>query len=128
MMQVSAGVIVRDGKILICQRPVGKSLAGLWEFPGGKLEAGETLEECLQREIFEELSVEVEVGDFIASSEYKYEHGEFEIFAFFARIIGNAELISNVHQNIAWVKLSELDDYKYPEADLPIIEKLKNLS
>ena len=64
MKKVSAGIVCRNGKILICQRPKGKSLAGFWEFPGGKLEEGESLQDCLKRELKEELDIEVAVGDF----------------------------------------------------------------
>ena len=61
--EVGTGIIVRNGKIFIGQRPEGKPLAGLWEFPGGKLEAGETIEQCLKRELKEELDVEAEIGN-----------------------------------------------------------------
>lgn len=69
MKQVTAAVIEKDGRVLIAQRKTGDALAGKWEFPGGKLEPGETPEACLRRELREEFGVETEIGDFICSSE-----------------------------------------------------------
>ena len=68
MKDVSAGIIVRNGKIFIAQRPEGKPLPNVWEFPGGKLEPGETLPQCLKRELKEELDVDAEIGEFIMNT------------------------------------------------------------
>lgn len=72
MAQVAAAIIRKDNKILICQRGAGGSTAFLWEFPGGKLEPGETLEECLVRECKEELEIDIKVGKVFSETEYEY--------------------------------------------------------
>ena len=84
MKQVSAGIIICKNKILIARRNHHKSLSGLWEFPGGKQEEGETLQECLKREIMEELRLEISVGNFLMQSIYEYEHGAICLNAYYA--------------------------------------------
>lgn len=121
------GIIVRDGKVLIAQRPEGKSLAGFWEFPGGKLEDGETIRQCLIRELKEELSVEATIGEFIMNTSHDYEHGSFALEVFFVHISDNVEPRNNVHQQLKWVTPQEMDDYVFPIADIVIIEKLKTI-
>ena len=124
MKEVGTGIIVRNGKIFIGQRPEGKPLAGLWEFPGGKQEEGETIEDCLKRELREELSVESQVGAHIMDTVYKYPENEFRLHVYFVHIVGNAEPKLNVHQNGAWVTPSELKNYQFPPADENIITEL----
>lgn len=127
MKIVGTGIIVRDGKILIAQRPEGKSLAGFWEFPGGKLEDGETIEQCLIRELAEELSVEATVGEFIMNTSHDYDHGSFSLEVFFVHITDNTEPHNNVHQQLKWVTPQEMELYTFPVADIAIIEKLKTI-
>ena len=73
--------------MLICQRPEGKTLAGYWEFPGGKLEEGETMPECLKRELKEELGIDAQIGNFFMESVYKYDFGEIALSVYFAELI-----------------------------------------
>lgn len=127
MKTVGTGIIVRNGKILIAQRPEGKSLAGFWEFPGGKLEAGETIKQCLIRELQEELSVEASVGEFIMNTSHDYEHGSFSLEVFFVHIPDGIEPHNNVHQQLKWVTPQEMELYTFPIADIAIIEKLKTI-
>lgn len=127
MKTVGTGIIVRDGKVLIAQRPKGKSLAGFWEFPGGKLEEGETIKQCLVRELQEELSIKATVGEFIMSTSHEYEHGSFSLEVFFVFIPDNIEPKNNVHQQLKWVTPQEMDLYTFPVADIAIIEKLKTI-
>lgn len=127
MKNVAAAIIVRNGKIFIAQRPEGKSLAHHWEFPGGKLEEGETLPQCLKRELREELNIDADVGEYFMISTYDYEFGTIALNAFWVTVKGNGEVKSNEHENTAWVSPQELDNYKFAPADMPIVAKLKEL-
>ncbi|OGI01240.1 MAG: hypothetical protein A2Y25_01775 [Candidatus Melainabacteria bacterium GWF2_37_15] len=122
MDKVTAGIIEKDGKVLIARRKSGKCIGAKWEFPGGKLEVGETLEECLKRELKEELDVEVKVGEFVASSKFICKNREIELVAFrVAYISGDIVLID--HDEVQWVKPSELRNYEFTLPDVPIVEK-----
>ena len=79
MRQVSGACLEKDGKILIARRKTGDNLAGKWEFPGGKLEPGETPEACLKRELKEEFGVETRIGEFICASKFEYKHLPIEL-------------------------------------------------
>lgn len=114
-----------ENKILIGQRPVGKALAGLWEFPGGKQEEGETVEQCIIREIKEELNVECIVKDFLLTVSKEYEHGAFQLMVYRASIKDIQNLTANVHQKLLWVTPEEMDNYEFPPADAEIIDFLK---
>jgi 8-oxo-dGTP diphosphatase len=121
---VIAAVIERDGHILICKRKRGKQHAGFWEFPGGTLEDGETREQCLKRELREELAISAEVGDLICVSEYTYTPDwTIKLLAYRTTVIAG-NFILNDHEEIRWVKPTDLADYEFPEADRPIVEKL----
>lgn len=122
--QIAAGIITCDHKILIAQRKRGKDLAFFWELPGGKLEAGETLQECLKREMIEEMDLEITVGDLFMSNVYDYEFGRFQINAFWASC--ESQLIPKIceHEQYKWVTPKQALDYKFSPADVPIIEKL----
>lgn len=127
MKEVGTGIIVRNGKIFIGQRPEGKPLAGLWEFPGGKQEQGESIEECLIRELKEELSVDATVGKHIMDTIYKYPENEFRLHVYFVTIPEEAKIKLNVHQNSAWVSAQDMNKYKFPPADEEIIKILQNM-
>ncbi len=126
MKIVGTAIITDDkGRILIGQRPEGKALAGLWEFPGGKQEEGETVEQCIIREIREELDVRCVVGDYIMSVSKAYPHGEFKLMVYLARIPDVENLKALVHQDLRWVSAAELKDYEFPPADVDIIAYLQ---
>lgn len=120
---VTAAVLFRDGKLLIARRPAGDPLANKWEFPGGKMEAGETPEACLARELKEELDIEVEVGGFLGESVHRYQHGTIRLLAFQA-CWKNGKLKARAHGAVTWVSVGELDDYDFAPADMPFVEKL----
>jgi 8-oxo-dGTP diphosphatase len=123
---VIAAIIERDGRILIARRKRGKEHTGNWEFPGGTLEKGETHEQCLKRELQEELAIMVEVGDLFCSSEYSYTPDwTIKLLAYRTTVISGIFNLSD-HEEIRWVKAADLANYDFPEADMPIIEKLIN--
>lgn len=123
MRQVTAAFLEKDGKILIAQRKTGDNLAGKWEFPGGKLEPGETPEACLKRELMEELGVETRIGGFICSSKFEYKHMPIELLVYRAwHVAGEFQLRD--HDQLAWVTLAELKAYEFCSADIPVVEHL----
>jgi A/G-specific adenine glycosylase len=122
---VTAAVIWRDDKVLIAQRPLEGMLGGLWEFPGGKQEDDETLTQCLQREIAEELGIEIEVGQLITIVKHAYTHFKITLYAFECRLVrGNPQLLGVADWR--WVSLDEIDTFAFPRTDLQIIDVLKN--
>lgn len=123
MKQVTAAVIEKDGKILIAQRKAGDALAGKWEFPGGKLEPGETPEACLRRELAEEFGVDTEIGAFVCASRFEYKHTHIELLVYRARHVAG-EFKLNDHAAIAWVAPGELKGYDLSSADIPVIDHL----
>ena len=123
MQIVSCAVIEKHGKILIARRKSGDQMAGKWEFPGGTIEPGETPEQCLKRELLEELGVEIGIDGFICSSTWKYDHATIQLLAFKATLL-SGELILHDHAEISWVTPQELADYDFPEADVPIIRHI----
>lgn len=119
MKEVTAGIIHRDGKILICRRAEG-SCAHLWEFPGGKTEPGETPFECLSRELWEELSIEIRPIR-------EYCRSEFGVLSF---VFIEAEIISgepqlSVHEEMKWVTPEELSEFEWCPADMDVAKALK---
>ena len=120
---VIVAVIERDNHILIAKRKQGKQHPGKWEFPGGTLEE-ETHEQCLKRELMEEFSITVQVGNLICSSEYSYTPDfTIRLLAYQASVISGAFNL-NDHEEMRWVRPSDLAKYDFPEADWPIIGKL----
>lgn len=113
--------------MLICRRPPGKALAGLWEFPGGKLEPGETPEACLIRELREELGIEVTGAclspSFFASHSYEHMHLLMPLFLC-RRWTGTVRALE--HSDLAWVKPLQLGDYPMPPADEPLVAWLRD--
>lgn len=122
-LPVIAAIIRQDDQVLLCQRKIG-ALAGKWEFPGGKLENGETPEECLVREIEEELGITIEVDDIYQAVHTQYEHGDFLIIGYLARHV-EGEISLRVHSACAWVDMGRLMDYDLANANIPIAESLK---
>jgi 8-oxo-dGTP diphosphatase len=121
-LQVAAGVIVRDGRLLIARRARGEGRAGKWELPGGKREDGESLEDCLVRELAEELGIVVEVGEPLASAR----HGSIEVTAFRVRsFVGSLE--ASVHDELCWIHPTEGSRFDLLEPDRPILRALQRL-
>lgn len=126
MKEVTAAIIFKDNRVLIAQRAPGDKLAGQWEFPGGKIEPGETAQECLKREIREELDVDIDVLDFFGESIYAYHSGKIRLMAYWCEWV-SGDFTLKVHSNIAWANYNELDLYDFAPADIPLVEKLKRV-
>jgi 8-oxo-dGTP diphosphatase len=105
------------------QRSAVDKLPLMWEFPGGKVEDGETPEECLKREIKEELNLNIKVGSLVATSRYNYTSGEIILLAYNAEIISGV-LQLKIHYDARWVVLDELRHYEFCPADMAIIKTL----
>lgn len=124
VVEVAAGLVYREGRYLIARRKPGVHLGGFWEFPGGKREPGETLEECLRRELLEELSICIDVPIPFQIVRHEYAEKTVELHFFHCRIeTGHAAAIDCAE--IRWVWPHELGDFEFPPADRPIIEALR---
>ena len=119
MIHVAAAVIEKNSKILITRRGPGEIMAGLWEFPGGKLEENETVYECLEREIKEELNLEIISGEIIEKSVYSYPDFDITLTAVSAEII-KGEIKMAVHDRYEWISPSDFSLYSFTPADIPI--------
>ena len=121
---VVAAILIHNNKVLIAQRANDDPLAGYWEFPGGKIENGETPAESLIREMREEFCINIEVGEFFESSIYPYDKGTIRLLAYICRW-NEGEIRSTVHHDYAWVGINELDQYTFAPADIPLVEKMR---
>lgn len=126
MKDVTAAIIIQDDKILITRRAPGQNLAGKWEFPGGKIEPGETPEICLARELEEELAITVLVGERFGESIYEYDRGTIRLLAYRAEILGG-DIALSVHDSYSWESFSDLDRYDFAPADIPLVRKLQEM-
>jgi 8-oxo-dGTP diphosphatase len=124
MKRVAAGILVKDGNVLIARRKPGQNNAGLWEFPGGKIEENETPQECLERELEEELGIRVKAGRILAESVDNSDHGPFAILAIEAELI-SGEITLGVHDAARWVGLEVLSSYRLAPADRELLDKIQ---
>ncbi len=119
---VVIGIIRRAGKVLICQRPEGKSFAGYWEFPGGKLEPGETLRECLEREVWEELAIRVRPTLALPVIDHDYPNGPIRLHPYVCQHVeGEPQMLAC--QAVKWVEPSDLRAHQFPPANDELIEE-----
>lgn len=125
MIEVTAGVIQRSGLYLIARRAPGKSLEGYWEFPGGKVEAGETHEACLARELKEELDLDVVVEDYIGESMTGEGENQVRLVAYATRT-EQEHITSSDHDELKWISMYQFGDYEFAPADVPIVKELLN--
>ncbi len=126
MKTVTAAIIRHADTVFLARRKTGQKLEGYWEFPGGKLEPGETLQACLEREIFEEFNWEIKAGEMVATSDYAYAHGSIRLIALAAAVIAG-EPEPTVHDAMEWVPIARLLHYQLAPADIAIAEKLTKL-
>lgn len=121
-IEVVAAIILRDGRIFATQRGYGE-WKDWWEFPGGKIEPGESTEDALKREIREELATEIEVDELLTTVEYDYPKFHLTMHCYLCTIIsGDLSLLE--HEDARWLALDELDCVKWLPADKDVIEKL----
>ena len=130
LLLVAAAVLLDgEGRVLLAQRPQGKSLAGLWEFPGGKIESGERPEAALARELQEELGIEVAATDLVPTGFASHAYDDFHLLMPLWRTrTWTGEPTSREGQDLAWVDIGALSDYPMPPADIPLIATLKVLN
>jgi 8-oxo-dGTP diphosphatase len=124
----AVALIDADGRVLLAQRPPGKSMAGLWEFPGGKLEAGESAESALVRELAEELSIET-IDSCLAPltfASHAYENFHLMMLVYACRS-WRGQVAAREGQQLAWVRPVEMYQYPMPPADVPLIGMLQSL-
>ena len=121
-MVVAAGVIERDGRFLVTQRQAGVHLEGFWEFPGGKCEAGETLDSCLTRELQEELGVDAHIGEEVCKTLHEYADRSVELHFLKCELLGEPK--PQLGQAMSWVAREELASLSFPSADLELIRIL----
>jgi mutator protein MutT len=121
---IGAAVIWRDGKILIDRRKPGGAMGGLWEFPGGKVEPGETISDCILREIREELGITIAVGEPLITIEHTYPTFTIVLHVHHCQHVeGEPQTIEC--DEIRYVTVDELDQYEFPAANIEIINALK---
>lgn len=120
---VTAGIILKDGCVLLARRNRNKTLGGMWEFPGGKQEIGETLTECLERELLEELGVSSKAGSVFIESRHQYTDLEIDLIGIFATIDSENFVLVD-HDEVAWVQVRDLIKYNLSPADIPISNEL----
>ena len=122
-MPVTAAVIERGGKVLIARRK-SPFMGHSWEFPGGKLEDNETLEECLKREIHEELGIDIAVGGLISSRKHVLNcQSAIMLYAYHARYL-SGDIVLNDHDEIAWVAPEDIQKYSFPDPDWQIVKDI----
>ncbi len=126
LIQVTAAVIEKNGRILIARRKKGEGHGGSWEFPGGKLEPSETPENGLKRELSEELGIEVSIGDFIGSFPYRSSRISLELLVFRAVVLGG-KIHLKEHEEVRWVLPEEMKEASFSEPDRPAVRCLKSI-
>ena len=122
-VRVVAAVIEQAGRVLIARKRQGDRLGGKWEFPGGKIDEGESPEAALKRELLEELGIDADIGDFFCSSHYDYRHISVDLLTYRVRHF-SGEMTAHVHDELKWVVPVDLRNYDFPEANLKIIRVL----
>ena len=128
LVVAACALINPDQRLLIAQRPEGKALAGLWEFPGGKIEAGELPEETIARELREELAVTVATSDLTPLTFASHAYAEFNLLMpLYVCRRWEGTVAPHAGQELTWVRASRLRDYDMPPADIPLISHLQAL-
>jgi 8-oxo-dGTP diphosphatase len=125
VIEVAAAIIEdAEGRILIARKKEGKPLAGFWEFPGGKIEPGETAEACLVRELQEEMSIRIDPYAYFGTNEFDNGKVQIRLIAYRARFVGGTIALVD-HDAYAWVEIEGLSSYSVAPADVKFVEMLK---
>lgn len=125
IIEVAAGLVFRRGQLLITQRQAQAHLGGLWEFPGGKREPGESFEQCLRRELQEELGIQVSVGLLIESITHAYPEKTVRLNFYRCEWLqGDPQPLGCA--DLRWIRTAELDEFKFPPADERLLERLRS--
>ncbi|HWR16303.1 MAG TPA: (deoxy)nucleoside triphosphate pyrophosphohydrolase [Terriglobales bacterium] len=124
MTRVVAGLITRNGDIVICQRTRHQSMPLKWEFPGGKIEFGEQPRDALRRELEEELGIQATIGDEVSRIVHTYPNGGTVELRFFVVSEYSGELENRIFRDVQWVNRSKLPEYDFLEADEPVVRDL----
>ena len=122
-IEVAAGLVFRDHKLLITQRPLGSHLAGMWEFPGGKREAAETFEACLERELAEELGIVVRVEQLVETIAHDYPEKSVLLQFYRCRWMNNEPRAIGC-ADYRWISREEISQFQFPPADTRLLESL----
>lgn len=124
IIEVAAGLVFRRGQLLITRRPAEAHLGGLWEFPGGKREPGESFEQCLRRELLEELGIEVTVGELIEDLTHAYPQKTVRLNFYRCQLIlGEPQPLGCA--DFRWVSPQQLGEYIFPPADARLLSRLQ---
>ncbi len=127
MIDVVAAIMRNEeGKIFIARRRFGSMHGGKWEFPGGKVEAGESYQEALARELFEEFGIKTEVLDHFLTSTHQYGHVNIQLHSYFVKNLSSI-IEMNEHEDLAWVTTEDFGAYDFVEADMQIVSALQKL-
>jgi mutator protein MutT len=124
IIQVTAAIIEKNGRILAARRKSGSHLAGYWEFPGGKIEPNETEEECLARELWEEFGIRCIIGDFFAESIYDYQSKVIRLLSYRVQHLSGTFQCRD-HDQIVWLPVHQLHSLTWAPADIPLVKKLQ---
>ena len=125
MISVLAGILRKNNKILIGRRAPHEKAPGLWEFPGGKMEDDETPEECLKRELKEELGIEADIGALFTEYIYRYPHVTYKLYFYYVdNFSGNLEY--NAHDRLEWIGTDQFKDYDFLPGDQPVLKLLSS--
>ena len=124
MKQVVAALILKDGKVLVCQRTRHQSMPLKWEFPGGKIEDGEQPRDALRRELEEELGIDAHIGEEVARIRHDYKNGGAVELRFYVVNEYTGEMENRIFRDMQWAKRSDLPSYDFLEADLELVKDL----
>lgn len=128
MVDVVCGVIQdAEGRFLACLRPQGKHLGGKWEFPGGKVDPGESSQVALARELSEELGIAVEVGDALSTVIWTYERGTIRLHPFLCRMV-SGKLTAMEHEDLRWCAPMDFGSLDWADADVPILDEIRRMT
>ena len=126
MIDVAAAIIIKDQQVLITRRAKGQNLSGKWEFPGGKIEEGETAQKCIERELREELSIKSKASEIFGEFIYNYNTGGIKLIGVITELINDSFVLS-VHDKIEWVDIENLLSYDLAPADIPVANKITEI-